>query len=271
MPMIRGMSSLARIGGLLLALPLAAAGQAGRDESVISQEPESAKGYTAPLYFTNAQKRFSIQLPAGWIPMPAGLAENLSTPSPAGDPVGTSIFGFELAANTNTLSSPYVTVQVRPAGRIADGFIRMLRNPEVCRRAVLDLVKNDGLTETNISRVSFETNRHRLAFCATRTDANGIPLRLWQSITFTEQGSINMACLADNSVPVDWDDTYTRVLDSLNIHTSLAYRPQTNVARAEGARFRAGSTLLLPGAMVLLGLGRLVSRRFSDDIRSDEI
>ncbi len=225
----------------------------------------------SPLYFTNAEDRFSITLPPGWTQMPPIMAAGLSDPALATKGGGVGAYGFEPVSNTNSLKAPCVTIQVVRAGRIGDGYVRMLNNPEIRRRAVLDLLKKDGLDERNIVDVKFETNRCRLSFTATQTDERGEELRLWHAMTFTERGTINVSCLADESDVQHWEELFGGVLDSLTVHSSVAYQPRSVSGNVEGAKFRASSVLLVPGIMVLVGLGRLVSRRFAGDVMSDEI
>lgn len=237
--------------------------------SVVGAEPAAEPG--SPLYFTNAEDRFSITLPPGWTQMPPIMAAGLSDQALATKGGGVGAYGFEPGSNTNSLKAPCVTVQVVRAGRMGDGYVRMLNHPEIRRRAVLDLVKKDGLDERNIVDVKFETNRCRLSFSATQTDERGDEFRLWHAMTFTERGTINVSCLADESDSRNWEELFGGVQDSLTVHSSVAYQPRSTGGNVEGAKFRASSVLLIPGIMVLVGLGRLVSRRFAGDVMSDEI
>ena len=225
----------------------------------------------APLHFTNALDRFSITLPAGWKEMPAMLAEGFCDPVQAAKPGGVGAYGFELAANTNSLTLPYVTVQVVRAGRVAEGYLRMLNNPEIRRRAVLDLVKRDGLDLSNISGVTFETNRQRLRFSGTRTDEFGSEVRFWHDLIFTEHGSINITCIADEPDSGRWAEAFTGILDSLNINSLFAYQPREVPAQLAGTKFRVMKFLLIPGSMIMLGLARIIGRRFSGRVMSDEV
>ncbi len=237
----------------------------------IGEGAELAAEHASPLHFTNAQDRFAITLPPGWTQMPPIMAEGLSDPVPGAKGGGVGAYGFEPASNTNSLKAPCVTIQVVRAGRMGDGFVRMLNNPEIRRRAVLDLVKKDGLDERNIVDVKFETNRCRLSFSATQTDERGDEHRLWHAMTFTERGTINVSCLADESDAQNWEELFGGVLDSLTVDSSVAYQPRLAGGNIEGAKFRASSVLLIPGIMVVVGLGRLVSRRFAGDVMSDEV
>src|SRR5689334_394098 len=86
-------------------------------QMVLAADPPPLPEPDAPWQFTNRVDRFAVTLPAGWKSMPAELAEGLSDPGLAAKPGGVGAYGFELAGNTNSLTPPYVTIQVVRAGR----------------------------------------------------------------------------------------------------------------------------------------------------------
>jgi len=258
-----------------LALALLSAGPPARAEADTNSpglgRAEADSAAPAGRFITNAVDRFSITLPPGWQPMPRELANGLAEPL-RDETRSISAYGFELESNTNSLKPPFVTLHFVRGGRVADTYLRMMDNPEVRRRVVHDMALRDASGVTNVSNITFDTNEHRLSFSGLREDEDGAHVRFWQHLIFTEQGSINMTCLAPVGADERWTVDFDRMLASLRLHSEMSYRPRvipTDVGSV--TRPRATKYFFIPGVVAVLAVARVISNYFSERVMSDEI
>jgi hypothetical protein len=228
--------------------------------SCFAEDPQAGQ----IVRFTNRQDGFTLTMPMGWREMPAGVAAALF-----GRQTGGGVYGYELAANSNSMAMPWVTVQVMRRGRIAGGYIAMLKNPEVRRRATLDMLEGQDVANQDVAEIGFDTNRFMLRFKTTRKNEDGIRLCMLEGLLFTDTGSITVACVTEAENYPTWAGVFSGIIDSFEVAPAVRYHPAP--VKLAGAQFRAGIVLLIPGMLIAVGLLRLFSRRFSGQVMSDEI
>jgi len=228
----------------------------------------AAEPDAASVRITNTQEHFSFALPAGWREMSPELVAILVDP-PKERQNGGGVFAYELAASSNSLALPWVTIQVMRRGKIAGGYIAMLRSPEVRRRATLDMLEGRGVAKQDVDEIGFDTNRFMLRFKTTRSNQDGVRVSALEGLSFTELGSITITCMAEAENYPKWAGVFSSVLDSFEVDPAVQYRREpVNLA---GAKFRASTVLLIPAIMIVVGLLRIFSKRFSGQVMSDEI
>ena len=179
------------------------------------------------------------------------------------------VYGYELTTNENSLTFPVVIVQVLRRRRIADHYMKMIENPELRRRATLDLLKKQGIESRNIADITFQTNRHLLCFSVARTDTDGEKVRSLEGIYFTETGSINVLCFAEADSSSKWAEVFSEAMHSIEIAPPLQFHQRP--VYLTGVSFRIKNVLLIPGIMVAVGLLKLLANRFGNRVMSDEI
>src|SRR6185436_9420163 len=93
--------------------------------------------------------------------------------------------------------------------------------------------------------------------CSTES---GDAVHVWHDMVFTEKGTLNLVCTAEEDKADEWVPAFTTIRDSLRLDSAIAYRARALPGSQTIAKIHVSRVLLLPAIMVLFGIVRIVTR-----------
>lgn len=199
---------------LLLCLPLLA----GKLMAALTPE---AKSNT----FHHTNDGFAITLPAGWVRLPAESMQtvrqvlNERSRVPAQGLV--SVYQFE--TNAQPLEPPFVMVQVMKTGRVSDFLMRRLVQTKDIRGEVTPFLRAQGLFDSSLRSMNFDTNRFTLTIDAVQSNEQGRH-RALTKVFFTEDGAITIGTAATELDFPKWQATLQQIVESVRLDEPARYK-----------------------------------------------
>lgn len=195
---------------------------------------------------------FSIDLPDGWLQVPADILDEFSLKNESissNAPAQYYDYGYQAEApNGRWLSYPYVLVQVRPIGRIPSS--------ELARYQKLSAeVEEFTLPEVSVGDAVYDKENQTLwSTLATHTD-DGTPVKALVAVKLTEVGYIRlMGCTTEDTFG-EYESIFREAFSLLGIDESIAYKPQVADAIPSVGGIKTGKVLVwIVQAMVIGGV-----------------
>jgi hypothetical protein len=206
----------------------------------------------------------SISLPDDWKEIPPDIVREIRRVSRKEMQVSLEgmVHFFQPQSSAKPLSTPLVVVQILKSGRVSDRFLRQLGATNDVRKTVADVLHTYRIWQKDLFKVSFDTNRCLLKIdAAKRTGAERE--RVFGGTFFTEDGVINVACVAEEKDFDRWAQLFGQIVDSTQIAEAVRYRLRPPPDLSGGARdwFYVVIGMIVMGCV---GLGYLFLTRLRD-------
>jgi len=217
---------------------------------------------------------FSIVVPTNWAEMDTQVIEALVDPYAEDQYAArfpTARYGYGPPMSDTIPDPPYIAIQVRKSGRMADRLVALQSKEDFLRTNVVRMLRKSGVLERNVEDTSYDTNKHMVRFSFTKIGPLVRDrLRVTNLAFFTEEGAINVTSVCSTTQWETWKGTIESAFASFQVADRLQYKPRGIAAVAErGSGF--GTFLMTIGVFIVTPIVFMIYRRRAGDVMSDEI